>query len=83
VSDTASRDPSTDRSGPALKDLFSQQPEVWSIHAIEIVPDEIPKIQEKVKEWTDTEYINLVVTAGGTGFAIRDVTPEVRYCWPS
>ena len=79
MGDTAFKDPSTDRSGPILKELFSQQPDVWSIHAIDIVPDDIAKIQDKVKEFTDTEYLNLVVTSGGTGFAIRDVTPEVRY----
>lgn len=78
MSDTASKDPSTDRSGPILKEVFSQQPDVWSIYAIDIVPDDIPKIQEKVKEFTDVESLNLVITTGGTGFAIRDVTPEVR-----
>ena len=77
MSDTASRDPSTDRSGPVLKEIFLQQPDVWSVHAVEIVPDDIPKIQEQVKSWTDTAFLNLVITAGGTGFAIRDVTPEV------
>lgn len=77
MSDTASKDPSTDRSGPVLKDLFSQQPDVWSIQALQIVPDEIPKIQEQVKNWTDNDGLNLVITSGGTGFAIRDVTPEV------
>jgi gephyrin len=78
VSDTASRDASTDRSGPILKAIFDQLPEIWSIASLEIVPDEIPQIQEQVKTWADTDGLNLIITSGGTGFAIRDVTPEVQ-----
>ena len=77
MSDTASNDASTDRSGPALKDVLSCQPDTWSVASLKIVPDEIPAIQSQVKQWTDTEYLNLVITCGGTGFAVRDVTPEV------
>jgi len=77
VSDTASRDTSTDRSGPALKELFAESYDVWTVAAVEIVPDEVEAIQSQVKKWTDEEMLNLVVTTGGTGFAIRDVTPEV------
>ena len=77
MSDTASRDTSTDRSGPALKELFAESYDAWTIAAVEIVPDEVEAIQSQVRKWTDDEMLNLVVTTGGTGFAIRDVTPEV------
>ena len=76
VSDTASKDPSTDRSGPVLKDLFAESPETWTVTALTIVPDSIPAIQSEITQWT-TQNLNLIVTTGGTGFAIRDVTPEV------
>ena len=76
VSDTASKDPSTDRSGPVLKDLFAESPETWTVTALTIVPDSIPAIQSEITQWT-TQDLNLIVTTGGTGFAIRDVTPEV------
>jgi gephyrin len=36
------------------------------------------EIQRAVTGWTDGEdFANLVVTTGGTGFAVKDVTPEV------
>ena len=76
MSDTASKDPSTDRSGPILKDLFAESPETWTVTALTIVPDSIPAIQSEITQWT-TQNLNLIVTTGGTGFAIRDVTPEV------
>lgn len=76
MSDTASKDPSSDRSGPVLKELFSATPDTWSIHSVSIVPDENAAIQSQVKDWSD-EGVNLIITSGGTGFAIRDITPEV------
>jgi molybdopterin adenylyltransferase len=44
----------------------------------DIVPDDIQTIQAKLKEWcaTSTNTVDLILTAGGTGFAPRDVTPE-------
>jgi molybdopterin adenylyltransferase len=41
-----------------------------------VVPDEMDAIQSKLKEWTDTLKLDLILTTGGTGFALRDVTPE-------
>jgi gephyrin len=76
VSDTASKDPSTDRSGPILKELFSATSDTWAIHSVAIVPDETSAIQSQVISWSD-EGVNLIITSGGTGFAIRDITPEV------
>ena len=43
-----------------------------------IVEDGAPHIQSQIKLWSDTaEGVNLVVTTGGTGFAVSDTTPEV------
>ena len=33
--------------------------------------------QNKLIEWSDKEHLNVIFTTGGTGFAPRDVTPEV------
>ncbi|CAO1621985.1 unnamed protein product [Sympodiomycopsis kandeliae] len=42
----------------------------------EIVPDDPKLIQEKVKNWIDVKGVKLVLTTGGTGFGLRDGTPE-------
>ena len=34
-------------------------------------------IQSKLIHWSDHLKLNVILTTGGTGFAQRDVTPEV------
>lgn len=41
-----------------------------------VVPDEKDKIAAKLREWSDVNRVDLVLTTGGTGLAPRDVTPE-------
>ncbi|KAI1932079.1 hypothetical protein LOZ66_002838 [Ophidiomyces ophidiicola] len=78
VSDTAFHDPSTDKAGVALTEVFAREGSKWERPAVKIVPDEKVHIQRQICQWTDSEdeYVNLVVTTGGTGFAVRDETPE-------
>ncbi|CAG8764446.1 10830_t:CDS:2, partial [Dentiscutata heterogama] len=49
-----------------------------SFHVVKtkIVKDDVFEIQKNVKDWCDVENLDLVVTTGGTGFGVRDVTPE-------
>lgn len=78
ISDTASQDPNSDASGQLLKRRFKFAPNA-SLKVVDcaIVPDEPHQIQQKVKEWTDQKKIKLILTTGGTGFGMRDGTPEV------
>ncbi|CAG8596646.1 2255_t:CDS:2, partial [Ambispora gerdemannii] len=78
-SDTASAEPSKDISGPTLKTLLEKAQTTKTTFRIDetaCVPDEFNKIQEIVKIWCDEKNIDLVITTGGTGFGIRDLTPE-------
>ena len=79
VSETAFKDPSSDKCIPVLQDVFNALGnDQWEIVATEIVPDSVLDIQKAIKAWSDGEDpVNLVVTSGGTGFAVKDVTPEV------
>ncbi|KAI9809177.1 MAG: hypothetical protein M1825_002468 [Sarcosagium campestre] len=78
ISETAVRDHRTDRSGPALSDTFDEQGNGnWAVLETIIVTDDIAAIQHQLLQWTDCETpVNLIVTSGGTGFAVKDVTPE-------
>jgi molybdopterin adenylyltransferase len=42
----------------------------------EIVPDEPPEIEERLRRYADVDRCDLVLTTGGTGVAPRDLTPE-------
>ena len=41
-----------------------------------IVPDEISDLQREIKKVCDIEKVDLCFISGGTGFSVRDVTPE-------
>ena len=78
ISDTAARDPPTDKSREILSEVFSSQGgDQWSITETQIVPDDVPAIQRTITQLCDSsDYVNLIVTTGGTGFATKDKTPE-------
>ncbi|KAF3061166.1 Gephyrin [Daldinia childiae] len=79
VSTTAARDPSTDASQAALRSVLKEEGDGrWELVDTKIVPDVVPQIQQQVMLWTDVvaETFNLILTTGGTGFAVADNTPE-------
>ncbi|KAG1165325.1 hypothetical protein G6F36_013412 [Rhizopus arrhizus] len=78
VSDTASKEPLLDKSGPVIKEILTRQ-ENYAIVKDWIVPDEIHDIQKTVETWADTVGLNLILLTGGTGFSKRDRTPEVTF----
>jgi len=79
ISDTAFRDPSSDKAGDILKETFaSEVKKQWVTLETKIVADSVLDIQHSIQGWTDTgNPVNLIVTTGGTGFATKDYTPEV------
>ncbi|XP_061095542.1 gephyrin isoform X7 [Conger conger] len=79
VSDSCFRNLAEDRSGINLKDLVHDPSLLGgTVSAYKIVPDEIDEIKETLVDWCDEKELNLILTTGGTGFAPRDVTPEVH-----
>lgn len=79
VSTSAYEDPTTDRAGPTLKEVLdSEAVGKWEVSDVKIVSDEVLDIQRSITAWADAEDpVNIIITTGGTGFSIRDVTPEV------
>ncbi|RYO77049.1 hypothetical protein DL762_009511 [Monosporascus cannonballus] len=79
VSTTAARDPSSDASELALKEVLDKEGGgKWELVETKIVPDVVAQIQRQIILWADAapEHISLILTTGGTGFATADNTPE-------
>lgn len=74
VSDRSYRGEREDAGGPAVKALLEQAG--YAVGAVEVIPDEQPRIESALIRAADEEKTALIVTTGGTGFAPRDVTPE-------
>ena len=72
VSDSCAKGERADVSGPAVVESLSRNN--FSVVATEIVPDDQLAIANAIVLLTDE--VRLVVTTGGTGVALRDVTPE-------
>jgi molybdopterin adenylyltransferase len=73
VSDRASQGVYEDLGGPALKEAATGYG--WQILAEAIVPDDIGRIRETIRSFSG-QGCALILTTGGTGAALRDVTPE-------
>jgi molybdopterin adenylyltransferase len=73
ISDRASKGLYDDLGGPALKKAAEGYG--WKIVSELLVPDEKREIQRAIKEQIAREA-QLILTTGGTGVALRDVTPE-------
>ncbi len=76
VSDRASRGEYEDRGGPAIREYLSEVLSSPFEVVARVVPDERPGLDAALTELCDAEGCCLVITTGGTGPAVRDVTPE-------
>lgn len=76
VSDRCSRGEAIDTSGPALCVMLRERLGAV-VEQTACVPDERERICEVLVRWSRLAgAVDLVLTAGGTGLAPRDVTPE-------
>ena len=76
VSDRASQGIYEDLSGPAIRNVVDKYTNDSCDFAYLIIPDEEALILEKLIQLSDVEQCSLIFTTGGTGPALRDVTPE-------
>ncbi len=72
VSDT--RDLASDRSGQTLVELIER--DGHRVVSREIVKDEVPAIESRLRAYILDAAIDCVISTGGTGITGRDVTPE-------
>jgi molybdenum cofactor synthesis domain-containing protein len=74
VSDRCAAGKNVDTAGPTVAELLRNE-----LHAqiawVRTVPDEVDVIAAALTDFCDRR-VDLVVTVGGTGMAVRDVTPE-------
>ena len=74
ISDSAHAGTRADRSGPALRERLEHLG--WSVSILEVLPDEADAIAARLADLADSAEVGAIFTTGGTGVALRDVTPE-------
>lgn len=76
ISDRASAGVYEDIPGKAAVALLEE----WITTSFEtsyaVIPDEQDQIEARLRQFADEENCSLILTTGGTGPALRDVTPE-------
>ncbi|WP_066565610.1 molybdopterin adenylyltransferase [Snodgrassella sp. CFCC 13594] len=76
ISDRASKGIYQDLGLPGLKDWLAQAV-LNPLNFVEhLIPDEQPQIEHTLKQLADEDGCPLILTTGGTGPYLRDVTPE-------
>lgn len=76
VSDRASRGDYEDLGGPAMQAWMTKVlSSEWQAVA-RVIADEQEIIEAVIRELADIEHCCVILTTGGTGPAVRDVTPE-------
>jgi molybdenum cofactor synthesis domain-containing protein len=74
ISDSAHAGTRPDHSGPAVRERLQQLG--WRVSVMEVLPDEPDGIAARISAIADAGQVAAIFTTGGTGVALRDVTPE-------
>lgn len=74
VSDSVAAGKRADKSGKFIVTKLKDR----SIDVVkyQVVPDDSSVIEELLMKYSDVLHLNLILTTGGTGLGLRDVTPE-------
>lgn len=76
ISDRASSGIYEDKSGPAIRDFLADSFDGPLSFEYRVIPDERDLIEKTLIELCDVVNCSIIATTGGTGPALRDVTPE-------
>lgn len=74
ASDKGSRGERVDKSGQLIKEIMTENN--YKVMEVKILPDEMDLLANEMIEMADNKKYDLILTTGGTGFSLRDWTPE-------
>ncbi|MBI4974626.1 MAG: MogA/MoaB family molybdenum cofactor biosynthesis protein [Candidatus Omnitrophica bacterium] len=74
ISDKCSQGKREDETGRIAQEIIKKLP--GEVVKYEIIPDEPATIKARLIDYCDNLKVDLVLTDGGTGFTVRDNTPE-------
>ena len=76
LSDRASKGEYEDLTGPAIEKYISENLKTSFIRR-EIIADDKKKLELNLKDFADTQKLDLIITNGSTGISPRDIAPDV------
>lgn len=74
LSDKGARGERVDESGPAAGEMLEKAG--YRVVETLLLPDEPKLLKEQLIRLADKRQVDLILTSGGTGFSLRDQTPE-------
>ena len=74
LSDKGAAGERKDESGPAAREILEKAG--YQVEETLLLPDEPEVLKQQLIRLADSRQLDLVVTSGGTGFSLRDQTPE-------
>ena len=74
LSDKGAAGEREDESGPAAKEMLEKAG--YDVVETMILPDEPGRLKIQLIRLADSRQVDLILTSGGTGFSMRDQTPE-------
>lgn len=74
ASDSASQNKANDESGPLIARIITDFG--GKIVDTSLLSDDLEKLSEQLRQWCDSQEVDLILTTGGTGFSSRDNMPE-------
>ena len=74
LSDKGFKGEREDLSGPAAKEMLEEAG--YEVVEMILLPDEPAMLKKELIRLSDQRQVDLILTSGGTGFSLRDRTPE-------